>query len=156
MSDDSLSPEEHHQRGRDDAQTSNRFGHTAAQSAILVNGGAATALLAFLSSVIREQPGTATTAPFFRVLIPVVLVALFFYGIGVFFAALSLPHASKSIENYMMGHDRFPKPNSTDLWDEAGRQWNRFILLVKLSLWLFAVSTTILTIGLLVGAVSGR
>jgi len=141
MSDDDLSREEHHQRGRDDARTSNKFGQAAAQSAILINGGAATALLAFLSQVISK--GDAI-----KFVIPWVMGSLFLYGAGVFFAALSLPSASAAIENYMLGHDRLPGARQDDAWTAADERWNEFMWRIRASLWTFAASTTLLALGL--------
>ena len=82
-------------RARDDAQTSNDFGRAAAQACILINGGAATAVLAYFHPV----GATPSVAHY------VVPAALFIYAFGVFLGALSFPFGSKALAQWMMTHE---------------------------------------------------
>ena len=82
------------ERAREDAKTSNDFGRVGAQAAILINGGAATAILAFLSHTGEISAGRdfLAAAPY----------ALIIYSVGVFLSAASLPVSSKAIEYWML------------------------------------------------------
>jgi hypothetical protein len=86
--------QQNHERAKDDAKTSNDFARVAAQSAILINGGAASATLAFIGSLARDSH--------VKVVLSILPLPLFIYSLGVFFAAASLLFMSKSIESYMM------------------------------------------------------
>ena len=81
------------EHGRDDAKTSNDLARVAAQSAIIINGGAASATLAFVSSLARDGQVKTVAA--------ILPWPLFLYSLGVFLAALSLLIMSKAVEIYM-------------------------------------------------------
>ena len=78
---------------RNDAKTSNDFGRTGAQAAILVNGGAVVAVLAFVGSVADGDNVKA--------FIPTPKFSLGTYAFGVFLAAISMLIMSIAIESYM-------------------------------------------------------
>jgi hypothetical protein len=122
--------QQHHERARDDAKTSNDFARIGAQSAILINGGAATATLALVGSMARES----TIA---QIVLPLIPIPLVIYATGVFFAAISLLVMSRSIESYMM------------YWMGTDGQWERWgeklwwcgLVLIALALLCFLIAS---------------
>jgi hypothetical protein len=131
-----VSQQQKHERAKDDARTSNDFARVGAQSTILINGGAATAVLAFIGSMVRDSQVA-------KIVLPLLPIPLFSYSLGVFFAAASLIVMSKSIEYYMMhwmdGADWGPR--GTKLW------WASLVL-VALGLLCFIGASTYLAYGL--------
>jgi hypothetical protein len=125
-----------HERAKEDARTSNEFGRAAAQAAILINGGAATALLAFFSAVIHDGGNIP------KAIAPLLPATLATYALGVFLAAIALPIGSRSIENYMATHEGYNRSTV------ANRQWNVAIALIVCSLVCFVISSFWLARGL--------
>jgi hypothetical protein len=121
-----------------DAKTSNDFMRAAAQAAILINGGAATALLAFLgSNAASRLPAYATP------------VSLMLYAGGVFLAALSLVAGSKAIEKWMISH-MSPARSKQEFADKADRAWKyQTTAPIIASLILFAISSAQLAVALI-------
>jgi hypothetical protein len=128
-----LTQQQKHERAKDDAKASNDFARYAAQAALFINGGAATAVLTLLANVVKNGK-----APNLHVL-PVALVV---YATGVFVAAVALPIASKSMEVFM-SH-----------WDDGqpatlgNRLWSVTLALIVASLGLFMVASVTVAIGL--------
>ena len=132
-----LSKQEHHERAKDDARTSNEFGRGAAQATILINGGAATAILAFLSSVIRDGGSTAKS------ILPLIPVALVAYALGVFLGAIALAVGSRSIERWMEFHE-----GDEGKAGVADRLWRTTLWLIGLGLVCFLVASVYLAYGI--------
>ena len=128
--------QQEHERARDDAKISNDLARMGAQSAILINGGAATAILAFMGSISRDNQIAKAILPLFP-------IPLFSYAVGVFCAAMSLLVMSRSIESYMMWHlgEKSREPHAT-------RLWNLGLGLVTLGLVCFAGASAYLAVGL--------
>jgi hypothetical protein len=115
-----LTPEENYRefavdRSHADAQISNENLRATGQAMILINGGAATAVLAFLSKESVNSP-----------LLHVAAECLIVYGAGVFFGAAMMYSKNRSLDHYNIywrleafprsGWRRKPKP---------GRGWMR-------------------------------
>jgi hypothetical protein len=77
-------------RSTQDAADSNRYARAAAQLSILINGGAATAILAYLSNIVTNTSAILRAAPY----------ALGFYAFGVVFGALMMFFLARSVEDY--------------------------------------------------------
>lgn len=123
-------------RAQDDAKQSNTFARSGAQAAILINGGAATAILARPNSLVDIAHG-----PF-----PAVAIAL--YAVGVSLGAIAFPEASKSVEQYMMawqtdGRDR------KHYHDRGDRLWKRTLGLIYSSLACFTFASVMLAFAIL-------
>ena len=132
-----MEPQHEHERARDDARTSNEFGRAAAQAAILINGGAATALLALVRAT-GSQKEIISFVP-----------ALASYALGVFLAAIALAFASRSIELYMQVHETqyYGKTAKEDAC-HANRFWHLTISSIVNSLFAFVISTGWLAVDL--------
>jgi hypothetical protein len=113
-----------HERAKDDAKTANDLARVAAQSTILINGGAATATLAFIGSMARD-------GQLAKVVLPLLPIPLCVYALGVFFAAASLLVMSKSIETYQTVWEGEGEPNRALL---ATKLWWAALALVALGL----------------------
>ena len=84
-----------HERSLQDAKTSNDLAKTAAQIIVLINGGAATAILAYASAIAKEG---ANAVPIFGL----VRWALMGYAFGVLCGALMLICLAFAIEKWMI------------------------------------------------------
>lgn len=118
--------QQQHERAKDDAKTSNEFARVGAQSAILINGGAATATLALIGSMVRDTQIAS-------IVLPLVPGPLAVYTTGVFFAAMSLVIMSRSIESFMM--EWMGERGGWGTWGK--RLWLMALLLIALSLFCF-------------------
>ena len=124
-----------HEREKDDAKTSNDFARVAAQSAILINGGAATAVLSFLS-------GGHTPAQASNPLLHAFGIPLTIYAMGVFMGVMSLLVASWAIERFML----YWGSGQADMRVSklGSRAWNVVLTLIALSALSFIASSIIL------------
>lgn len=71
------------------------YAQSALKSAILINGGATIALLAFVGSIWSEDSGSGSTS--------YLAIAIVFFAFGVFFAAIAVPvtyWAHSKVHNY--------------------------------------------------------
>lgn len=123
------------ERAREDAKTSNDFARVGAQASLIINGGAATAVLAFLSHTgeIPAAKNFVVAAPF----------ALIIYSLGVFLTAASLLVSSKAIEYWMLFWDG----DSDGTW--GNRLWNVALVLVGTALFCFLGGSVFLAISLM-------
>jgi hypothetical protein len=101
------------ERAGKDLDNANEGARTATQSAILINGGAATAILAYLSK--------DTAAP----LLNAASVSLFAYAGGVFFAAVSMWCSSQASANfgYYWGAVADKNENGKTKFWKNGQSW---------------------------------
>jgi hypothetical protein len=126
-----MNDQQHHERAKIDAKASTDFGRAAAQSAILINGGAATAILALVGSIARDA-GTAKT------FLPLIPVPLTIYALGVLFAACALFPMSRSLELYMTKWEQGGKSE----WGERGeRFWHIGLALIAAALLCFIIAS---------------
>jgi hypothetical protein len=105
-------------RSHQDAQITNEHARAAARSAILINGGAATAILAFIS-----KEGTMA-----RVL-DIAAISLGLYATGVFFGAMTIL-ALASTANHWNSYweecaQKNPDPSRTIVSERKAVRWQR-------------------------------
>ena len=127
------------QRVHDDFNASNEAARAAAQAAILINGGAATALLAFLSK--------AGTPPF---IVRGACVSLGLYALGVACGTLSMWYASQAAGQFAsaeLGTLRNDPDAPKDL-QKAREQLERHRRFFPASLALFVVASVFMAIRL--------
>jgi len=127
------------QRVHDDFNASNEAARAAAQAAILINGGAATALLAFLSKV--------GTPPF---IVRGACVSLGLYALGVVCGTLSIWYSAQAAGQFAsaeLGTLRNDSNAATDL-EKARRQLERHRMFFPVSLVLFVAATVFMAIRL--------
>jgi hypothetical protein len=127
-----------HERARDDARMANHFGRSGMQACILINGGAATALLAY-----SHAGGAIAMAPtsLLRLVIP---LALTLYAGGVFLGASAFMNASEALSQWMLSHEgRGSSASGDELWSSARS-------FVFWGLRCFAAASIIVAFGLLV------
>jgi hypothetical protein len=79
-------------RSSKDTQAANDGARAAAQSTILINGGAATAILAYLSKDSYPDPSILSAAS----------VSLIFYALGVLCGAVSMWYASQALAEFAL------------------------------------------------------
>lgn len=126
---------------RNDAKTSNDFGRTGAQAAILVNGGAVVAVLAFVGSVADGDNVKA--------FIPTLKFSLGTYAFGVFLAAISMLIMSIAIESYMASWLAAEDSRESQASGKRGKLlWWTGLIFVFLALLCFVVASLYLTIKL--------
>jgi len=111
------------ERAKEDAKISNDFARVAAQTAILSNGGAATAILAFLATIFDSGDGTANA------IVSAVPTTLGLYALGVFFGVASLLIALWSIERYMLAW----RGEGEKYWKHGDISWRAVLILIGLS-----------------------
>jgi hypothetical protein len=122
------------ERAREDAKTSNEFARVGAQASLLINGGAATAVLAFLS-----HTGEIPAAKSFVAAAP---LALIIYSLGVFLTAASLLVSSKAVEHWMLYWDG----DGDGTW--GNRLWNVSLVLIGTALFCFLGGSVFLALSL--------
>src|SRR5262245_61519003 len=101
-----VAPEHLLERSKALSQTSNEHSRAGAQACILINGGAATAVIAYLA---KDKIDAA--------IVPDVSYSLAGYAAGVFFGALMLVFATQCLDNWslywcFLGQDGKPTPNA--------------------------------------------
>jgi hypothetical protein len=94
------------------SKTSNEHSRTAGQSYILINGGAATAVIAYLS---KDKLDAS--------MIPQAALSLAGYGAGVFFAALVMFFATQSMEQWSLYWLARAEGKVTDNHQCKGHAW---------------------------------
>lgn len=99
------------ERSHKDAQTGNENGRTAGQAVILINGGAATAILAFLAKD-KLDPGVLLLAPW----------SLVGYALGVIAGAWMLFCSTRSVEEYSLYWSLLSTYQPGNIDSEAVRQ----------------------------------
>jgi hypothetical protein len=130
------------ERSHQDARHSNEASRAAAQAVILINGGAATAILAYVSK--------ETSSP--MLLFPAA-VALGGYGLGVVFGALMLFSRMKSVFWWMIQWERRALKFETPHIDRAAKRGMRWVSISNLSFGIsilcFLSATLVMVMGLL-------
>jgi hypothetical protein len=115
------------ERAHQDYEGAKEAGRAASQAAILINGGAATALLAFLS---KEKPIPKSV-------IDAVSAAMAFYVVGVAAAAWAFWCLYRAGVLYAAGWERLltRHPTSEEAFNEANRwgQWHKVAVLSSLA-----------------------
>jgi hypothetical protein len=128
-----------HERSLQDAKTSNDLAKGAAQATILINGGAATALLAYASSTLKIGAS----------LNPMIALGLVLYALGVFFGALMFMVFSLALEQWMIL--RFPETGRRyhdAIEAKAGRWWRYTKICFGLGIACFIFASLLVTLGL--------
>jgi hypothetical protein len=97
--------QQRHERAKEDSKDANERASAAARSAILINGGAATATLAFLSNVAKDAGSLAKSI---LLLMPIPLSV---YACGVFAGSVALLALARSLGFYKLG------------WENPGHDW---------------------------------
>lgn len=129
---------------KSDMQAANDGARAAAQTAVLINGGAATAILAFLSNYLTK---TSTTP---AAILYAAAASLAGYGIGVGFAAWSMWCASQACGQFGLRWEAFlDKDGQAETnFLTAGNQWlKKHISAFGLSIVLFLLSSIIMALG---------
>jgi hypothetical protein len=129
-----------HDRSLQDAKTSNDLAKGAAQAAILINGGAATALLAY-SSNLNKVGGTLNAK---------IAVGLVLYALGVALGAVMFMVLSLALEKWMAM--RFPETKRYyrgSIEAEAGRLWRYAKICFGLGIGCFVLGTIVVALGLM-------
>jgi hypothetical protein len=133
------------ERVRDEAKSSNRFLCVAAQSAILINGAAATAMLTFVSSAIRNK------LPNLNLFFSRISYSIAGYSVGVLLAAASLITGSLAIDKFLTGHEGYSNQSYKE-GDKYFKRGHKFLrasfLLVAISLTIFGCASLYLALGL--------
>ncbi len=127
-----MTKQQDHERARDDAKTSNDFGRIGAQSAILINGGAATAILALVGSIAHDPAAG-------KIVLPLIPVPLTIYALGVFFATCALVVMSMSIESFM--YSWMAEGGEGPAGRRGGRLWKIGLGLIAIALLCFIISS---------------
>jgi hypothetical protein len=86
----------HWQRSQTDMQNAHDYGRAAGQALLLINGGAATAILAYLSALSKDS-GSKLAGP--------VSPALFLFAFGVVFGAAMIWCAAQALAYYSLHHE---------------------------------------------------
>jgi hypothetical protein len=132
-----LAPEARHK----DTQAANDAGRAATQSAILINGGAATAVLAYLAKESIPSP-----------ILRAVLLSLVIYAFGVAFAAGSMwcsAHASGAFGlTWQHVLDKNAKGEKQS-WENANKWLGRHRAFFAVSIALFLVASCVVAYGFL-------
>lgn len=131
---------------QDDMKAANDGARTAAQTSVLINGGAATAVLAFLSSYLTKTPTAPASIP------TAAAWALFGYAVGVCFGAWSMWCASQASGQFGLRWEAFldGKPNDeTNYLNKADGWLERHRNSFGLSIVLFLVSSGAMAYGFL-------
>lgn len=122
------------ERAKIDAKAATDFGRVAAQSAILINGGAATAILALIGSITRDLSGA-------KALLPLIPVPLTIYALGVLSAACALLPMSMALDCYMTKWEQGGEKGED--WGKRGEnRWHIGLAFVAAALLCFIVATT--------------
>jgi hypothetical protein len=102
-----------------DVQAANEGARAATQAAILINGGAATAILAFLSAYLTKSP---TPPP---VIFTAAALSLIGYAFGVCFAVMSIWCSSQAATQFGLRWEAFLDNDKTgeDVLLKAGNGW---------------------------------
>lgn len=135
-------PEMRHDRSLQDAKTSNDLARAASQAVILINGAAATALLAYAGA--KGVP-RFVTLPW----------ALLCYALGVFSGALMMILLSLALEKWMIGW--FPETGDrvrSKLHNRAEKLWHWCLIAFGISAALFLLGSGLAAFGLFLGAPS--
>ena len=104
----------HHERSLQDAKTSNELAKGAAQATILINGGAATAVLAYASATLKVGTALNYTIP----------LSLALYAFGVLFGALMMMAFSLALEQWMIRS--FPETEDRNTAEANAEFWWRY------------------------------
>jgi hypothetical protein len=115
----------HWKRSDSDSQNAHDYGRAAGQALLLINGGAATAILAYLSA--ESKAGVLPTAKGLPNLMGAVAVSLILYAAGVAFGAGMIWCAARAIHNYALHHEAKAagrRQKDAEYWVEATR-WDR-------------------------------
>jgi hypothetical protein len=99
-------------RSLEAAKTSNEHSRAASQTCLIINGGAATAVIAYLSKD-KLDPS----------ILPHVALSLVGYGVGVFFAALMIFCATQSLDAWSMYWLNRAELNPTEIFVTRGKVW---------------------------------
>lgn len=132
-------PQMRHERSLQDAKTSNDLAKAAAQATILINGAAATALLAYAASIAKGGTGLWT--------LPWALGA---YALGVFWGALMMISLSLAVEGWMIRW--FPETGARDAEIEDARAlkwWRRCRASFTLGMAFFVFGSGLVAYGML-------
>lgn len=142
---------------RIDMQASNDSARTATQYAILINGGAATAILSFLSKSPSSDPTVTLRDAALSQLGHAAAWSLVGYAVGVCFAAVSMWCSSQASAKYGLRWESFLDDRTTSDKREAdeqnfldaGERWiGRHRICFAVSVLLFFFSTVVMAWGL--------
>ena len=135
-----------------DMQAANDGARAAAQTAVLINGGAATAILAFLSTYLSRSPSSSPA------LLYAASLSLFGYAAGVCFGAWSMWCASQACGQFGLRWETFlDTEKEKDVRDEdetkylnEGKGWlERHKKSFGISIFCFVISSGAIAIGFL-------
>jgi len=138
-----LAREQFHQ----DAKTANELSRAAAQATIFINGGAATALIAFAANVSKETNPNSPSVQFLGFL----SYALTGYAFGVLFGSLMMLCLALCINNFMNFWGGIAEGRSSryveafDKW--GGRWWLATLIFFSLGMACFCVSSALIALG---------
>jgi hypothetical protein len=131
-----------------DIQAAHDGARAAAQTSVLINGGAATAILAFLSTYLTKIPSPPPGIPY------AASIALFGYAFGVCLGAWSMWCSSQASAQYGLRWESFLDDTKSSDADERkfahlGERWvERHRISFAGSVLLFLVSTAVMAWGL--------
>jgi hypothetical protein len=130
------------ERSHNDADAANEIGKASAQAALVLNGGAGTAVLAYISKG-PVDPAVLYLAPF----------SLLIYGAGVILAALMLNNMSKALDiwNLRWREAAYGRTSEQDLGDgDAHRIWRHALNQFLWSLGCFITASLVIATALVV------
>jgi hypothetical protein len=123
-----------------DTQAANNGARAAAQSAILINGGAATAILAYMSKESYTEPSILSAAS----------GSLIAYALGVLFGAVSMWCASQALGQFALSWEMVLYDMKTKQveYRTSGETWLRYhIGSFALSILFFFIATCVIAAG---------
>ncbi len=129
-------------RSHEDARARGEFEKAAAQAAILINGGAATAVLSYISKLFENSSGY----------LPYMAAALIGYAMGVLFAALMLyirMIASQQFHNYWLKIYLDQDEAALRVMKLGGRMHKVSMLCFMASLLFFILSSAAISFGVI-------
>jgi hypothetical protein len=132
-----------------DIQAANETARAATQAAILINGGAATAILAFLSNYLTKTPAAPSG------ILSAAAWSLFGYALGVCFGAWSMWCSSQAAAQFGLRWEAFLDGNNNGATDflNAGNSWlDRHRNSFGLSILLFLLSSLAIAYGFFASA----
>jgi hypothetical protein len=142
---------------QNDIQAANDSARAATQAAILINGGAATAILAFLSTYLSKSPSPPAG------ILDAASWSLMGYAFGVCFGAISIWCSSQASAQFGLGWEaslddppKIPKPgemSAEDGYRATAAKWlRRHRISFAVSILLFFVSSVVMASGFFAGA----
>jgi hypothetical protein len=119
--------QQHLERAKIDAKAATDLVRAGAQTAILINGGAATAILALVGSIAHDTGAGKTV-------LPLISFPLTIYALGVLFAACAFLPMSRALEWYMTNWEHGGK---SEFGIRGERFWHVGLALIAAALFCF-------------------